>query len=46
MLYFGEIISRIGIQAGQRKLHVLIEIPSPNNKEELQSFLGIMNYLG
>ena len=34
------------MQPAQRKLHMLTKMPPSNNKNELQSFLGIMNYLG
>ena len=42
---FFEVIFRNGLQPDLRKLHMLTEMPSPNNKKELESCLGIMNYL-
>ena len=38
-------ISRYGIQADPHKLHTLTGMSSPKVKKELQSFLGIRNYL-
>ena len=43
---FGEIISRYGFCLDPCKLNVLTDMLPPNSKEELQSFLGIMNYQG
>ena len=42
---FGEIISRSGVHCDLWKLCVFTKMPSPNNKNELQSFLSIMDYL-
>ena len=44
-LFFGEVISREGVQPDPKKLHTLTECPS-NNKKELQSFLDMMDYIG
>ena len=41
--FFGEIVSRQEVQLDPQKLHTLTEI---NNKKELQSCLGILNYSG
>ena len=43
---FGEIIFRCGIQLYPHKLDEYTGMPSYPNRKELQSFLGIMNYLG
>ena len=40
ILFFEEVISRERVQPNPKKLHMLTEMPSHNNKE-LQSFLGI-----
>ena len=45
MPFFEEVISREWVLLDPKKLCTLTEMP-PNNKKELQSFLGIMNYLG
>ena len=44
--FFGEIVSRDDIQPDHRKVKALTKILPPNNKKELQTFLGIINYLG
>ena len=43
---FGEVVSRQGVQADPQKVKALTEMPAPKNKKELQSFLGVINYLG
>ena len=44
--FFGEVISRNGVQPDPQKIKALMDMPPPNNKRELQAFLGIINYLG
>ena len=44
--FFGEVVSREGIQWDPQKIRALTEMPAPKNKRELQAFLGIINYLG
>ena len=44
--FFGEVISRRGVQPYPQKIKALTDMPAPNNKNELQAFLGIINYLG
>ena len=39
-------IKRRGVKPDPQKIKVLTDIPAPNNKKELQAFLGIINYLG
>ena len=39
-------ISREGVQPDPQKIKALTDMPVPNNKKELQAFLGIINYLG
>ena len=46
ILFFGEVISREGVQPDPHKVKALMDIPVPNNTKELQAFLGIINYLG
>ena len=44
--FFREVILRRGVQPDPQKIKALIDILAPNNKKELQAFLGIINYLG
>ena len=44
--FFGEVISRKGVQPDPQKVKVLMDMPLPNNKKGTQAFLGIINYLG
>ena len=46
MPFFGEVVSREGVQLDPQKIRPLAGMPVPNNKRELQAFLGIINYLG
>ena len=39
-------MSRNGVQPDPQKIKALMDIPPPNNKRELQAFLGIIHYLG
>ena len=43
--FFGEVVSRQGIQPNPQKVKALTEMPAPKNKKELQTFLGVINYL-
>ena len=43
--FFGEVVSRDGMQPDPRKISTLTEMPTPKNKKELQAFPGIINYL-
>ena len=44
--FFGEVISRDGVQPAPKKIKVLTDMQAPKNKKELQAFLGIINYPG
>ena len=44
--FFGEMISRRGVQPDPQKIKALTDMPVPNNRKELQAYLGIINYLG
>ena len=44
--FFGEVVSREGIQPDRQKIKALTDMPVPKNKRELQAFVGIINYLG
>ena len=43
--FFGEVVSREGIQLDPQNIRALTKIPVPKNKKELQAFLGIIKYL-
>ena len=43
--FFDEVVSREGVQAYLQKIRALTKMLAPKNKRELQSFLGIVNYL-
>ena len=43
--FVGEVISRHGVQSDPQKIKTLMEMPHPNNKKELWTFLGIIDYL-
>ena len=45
ILFLGKVVSREDIQPNPQKIRALTEILVPKNKRELQSFLGIVNYL-
>ena len=44
--YLGHVISSSGVTIGHDKVKAIKDFPTPRNKGELQSFLGIINYLG
>ena len=43
--FFIEIISEQGVSLDPRKVHALMDMPSPKPSRELHSFWGILNYL-
>ena len=43
--FFGEVISQQGVGPDPRKVQALTEMPPPKCRKELQTFLGILNYL-
>ena len=43
--FFGEVVLRKGIQPDPQKFKALTDMPVPKNKRELQTFLGITNYV-
>ena len=43
--FFGDVISRHGVRPDPKMLKVLMEMPPPRTKKELQTFLWIINYL-
>ena len=44
--FFGEVILRRGVQPDPQKIKAVMDMLAPNNKEELQAFLGIIDYMG
>ncbi len=43
-MYLGHKISEEGVQALADKIRAIEEMERPNNKKELQSYLGLINY--
>jgi hypothetical protein len=43
--YFGHIVSPKGVISCHKKVKAIMEMPAPTNKQELQSFLGTINFL-
>ena len=46
ILFLGHIVSQYGIKADPAKISAISDMPLPQNKKELQIFLGMVNYLG
>ena len=46
MTYIGYILSSKGIKPDPSKVQAIIEMKSPQDKKELQRFMGMVNYLG
>ena len=44
--YIGHIIGKTGTRPGPDKIEAIQEMPTPKNKQELQRFLGFVNYVG
>ena len=42
--YMGNIVSESGLKPDVEKVHAITQLPSPERKEELQRFLGMVNY--
>lgn len=43
--FFGHVLTDKGLQADPAKLEAIRNMPSPQNKKDLQRFIGMMNYL-
>ena len=43
--FFGQILTKVGLQMDANKWQVIQYLPQPKNVKELQSFLGSVNYL-
>ena len=46
VLFFGDLISRLGVQPNPQKLKALNDMLPPKTKKYLQAFIDIINYLG
>lgn len=44
--YMGHIISGNGVRADPDKIKAICEMPAPQNKQDLQRILGVLNYVG
>ena len=42
--YLGYIVDKEGLHAIPRKIAAITEAPEPQNVQQLQSFLGLVNY--
>ena len=45
MKFFGHILTKDGLKADPKKISAIKSLTAPSNKQELQSFLGLFNYL-
>ena len=43
--FFGETYTTNGCKPAQSKVSVIVEMPPPTNKKQVQSFIGMVNYL-
>ena len=43
--FYGETYTTDGCKPAQSKITAIVEIPSPSSKKEVQSFIGMINYL-
>lgn len=44
--YLGHVISAAGVSTTPEKIEALTKAPAPTSKQQLQSFLGVVNYYG
>jgi hypothetical protein len=44
--YLGHTISKDGIRPNQEKVKAVCSAPAPQNKQQLQAYLGLLNYYG
>ena len=45
VLFFGNLITSKGLKPDPKKIEAVIWMPVPQNKAQLQSFIGLCNYL-
>ena len=43
--FYGEMYTTDGHKPAQNKITTIVEMPSPGSKKEVQSFIGMINYL-
>ena len=44
--YLGQLLTSEGVKADPRKVSAILDMPTPENKSDLQRFLGMVTYLG
>ena len=44
--YIGHVLTENGLQPDPKEVDAVINFPAPVDKQELQRFLGMINYLG
>ena len=44
-LFFGHLVTSDGLKPDPKKINVITNMPAPQNKMQLQSFVGLCNYL-
>ena len=44
--YLGQLLTSEGVKADPRKVSAIVDMPAPENKSDLQRFLGMVTYLG
>ena len=45
VLFYGHLVSNVGLKADPKKIESIVHMPIPQNKTQLQSFIGLCNYL-
>ena len=45
VLFYGHLVTNIGIKPDPSKITAIANMPAPQNKTQLQSFIGLCNYL-
>ena len=45
VLFFGHLVTSMGLKPDPKKIEAIVQMPVPQNKAQLQSFIGLCNYL-
>ena len=45
VLFFGHLVTNMGLKLDPKKIEAIVQMPIPQNKAQLQSFIGMCNYL-
>ena len=45
VLFFGHLVTSDGLKPDPKKINTITKMPAPQNKMQLQSFVGLCNYL-